>query len=1440
MRPLFRINTLAILATSFVAAVTVESAIVPVDSGSYTTTFPGTDIAGRNGIPGGTPQLSGNALGRPVPTNDWWSKLLNSNHADNLFNYPMAMRTLPGGLDIGLVEPVSTANGSSEPQSPFNNIVVGVSGLAATQATVNDYSDWTVTIGWDSGGHSLRATTGIGMPFVYFTKGDEDIASITVEVGTVSIVGETLVISNSEDGASFAVYGPADSVWSQAGSTYTSSLDGENYWSMAILPAGTPATNAAAWRQYAFVEPTNTAVAWTYDEASATLRTDFTTTVTVHEESGTSVIQGLLPHQWSRLSADSPALTGQSLSSIRGELKLIASNTFATERAFQGILPTLPAVGSTSPGFSPAKLHEKIILMEDDTLATWTDSYNEGQVMNRLIQTARAAHETGDIVARDKMIATVKERLEDWLTAEIGEVAFLFYYQPTWTAMIGYPAGHGQDNNLNDHHFHWGYFIHAAAFMEQFEPGWASQWGGMVDLLVRDAASPDRNDPLFPFLRSFSPFAGHAWANGFATFPFGNDQESSSESMQFNSSLIHWGAVTGNTAIRDLGIYLYTTEQTAIEEYWLDINNRTFKPGYGYSLASRIWGNGYDNQTFWTGDIAAAYGIELYPIHGGSFYLGENTAYAASLWTEMTQNTGILQQAANDNLWHDIYWQFLAFTDPAAAIALYDANPSRNLKFGVSDAQTYYWLHSMNALGQIDSSVTADDPLAVVFNKEGTKTYVAHNYSTSPKTVQFSDGASLLVAPSSLATSVDLPFSGSISTPFSTAPAGNTVPLTITIEGDDSSLTSVEFYDGSNWIGTLYEAPYTLQTEALSLGSHTFYARLYAGTEFAITGLTTVKVGDAFPFTGTPIQLPGTFEAGAYDLFEGGVGQGITYQDASVGNNGDYRTSEYVDASSDANEGAVVGWISDGEWLEYTVDVATSGLYSMDFRYASGNDAGGGPLFLELDGRIASPQKTVPTTGGWSTFATQTLNNIELREGIHVLRLNFAAGELNLGRLTFTYTGPLGYQPPVADAGIDGTVVIPATTATLDGSGSTAPSGGTLSYFWEQVTGPAVATISSPTDPIPSVTDMVANGIYRFKLTIDDGANEDFDEVEILRGDLAARPPTVSILSPSSGSNGLAGQALTINMAANDPDGEVVRVDLFNGDTWLGSLTEAPYTFEWYPPEGTHSLSAEVVDSDNLTATSSTVSFTANPPQPCTEASTSGNFAYEFSSTGESHSITFIPSRSGVGANIVIFYYGIGGGPYPGYIISPNTPFSLNVSDGDTIGFYFTYSVPEGGERNSIDENASYTIGTCGVPIETDPDIALLNWQNEHFDPVDLANPALEGSLWGAFADPDKDGLLNTFEFITGEDPLVANEYPLNLHTNPVTGKVMIRYPWRAGLPAELGWISWSHDLATWSDSGTTTSAVNMKDGVELREVSIEAMDTNPDLPIFIRMETTP
>ena len=46
--------------------ITLFSEIVPVGSGSYTTSFPGVDEAGRNSFPSGEPQVSGPALNKKL------------------------------------------------------------------------------------------------------------------------------------------------------------------------------------------------------------------------------------------------------------------------------------------------------------------------------------------------------------------------------------------------------------------------------------------------------------------------------------------------------------------------------------------------------------------------------------------------------------------------------------------------------------------------------------------------------------------------------------------------------------------------------------------------------------------------------------------------------------------------------------------------------------------------------------------------------------------------------------------------------------------------------------------------------------------------------------------------------------------------------------------------------------------------------------------------------------------------------------------------------------------------------------------------------------------------------------------------------------------------------------------------------------------------------
>ena len=107
---------------------TISYSQTKLGSGSYTTNFPGSDSAGRNEFPSGTPQVSGNALNRPIPTNDWWSKLIKENHADNLFNYPITMKTTNNGLIVTYI-PWGVIGDNKA-------IEVGLNGLEANKTTV--------------------------------------------------------------------------------------------------------------------------------------------------------------------------------------------------------------------------------------------------------------------------------------------------------------------------------------------------------------------------------------------------------------------------------------------------------------------------------------------------------------------------------------------------------------------------------------------------------------------------------------------------------------------------------------------------------------------------------------------------------------------------------------------------------------------------------------------------------------------------------------------------------------------------------------------------------------------------------------------------------------------------------------------------------------------------------------------------------------------------------------------------------------------------------------------------------------------------------------------------------------------------------------------------------------------------------------------------------
>jgi uncharacterized protein YjdB len=226
--------------------------------------------------------------------------------------------------------------------------------------------------------------------------------------------------------------------------------------------------------------------------------------------------------------------------------------------------------------------------------------------------------------------------------------------------------------------------------------------------------------------------------------------------------------------------------------------------------------------------------------------------------------------------------------------------------------------------------------------------------------------------------------------------------LALTVDGDDDTL-SVNILPGDalnqtvNWssenedIATVTSAGIV---SAVAAGTVDVIATAADGGGAADTISVTVTDAplDQTPYGGTPWAVPGKIEAEDYD--EGG--ENIAYYDGNSGNSGGAYRSDNVDiqSTSDAGGGYNVGWTSNGEWLEYTVDVANSGTYTIEIRTAGTSN---GTIEISFnDGAVTTGDIALAATGGWQTWTTVQVTGISLTAGQQIMRIDEKSGGFNL------------------------------------------------------------------------------------------------------------------------------------------------------------------------------------------------------------------------------------------------------------------------------------------------------------------------------------------------------------------------------------------------------------------------------------------------------------
>ncbi len=254
---------------------------------------------------------------------------------------------------------------------------------------------------------------------------------------------------------------------------------------------------------------------------------------------------------------------------------------------------------------------------------------------------------------------------------------------------------------------------------------------------------------------------------------------------------------------------------------------------------------------------------------------------------------------------------------------------------------------------------------------------------------------------------------GAVDVPVLTAPIGlNAFNITANSVGLswaavlDQNVTAYGVYQDGIRIQTVTRSN-TVVTNLQGGSSYNFTVRSLddasnESLDSQVVVVTILADGNVVQSAVTTNEIPGTIQVEAYD----NGGEGVAYHDADVANRDAVaRVEEAVDLqeTTDIGGGLNIGWVMDGEWLEYTIASITTGTYTVDIRVASAL-TGTKSVHLSLDGQQIAAT-AIPVTDGWQEWQTITMQNVVLEGGTNkVLRLGIVGGGFNINYLRFSTT----------------------------------------------------------------------------------------------------------------------------------------------------------------------------------------------------------------------------------------------------------------------------------------------------------------------------------------------------------------------------------------------------------------------------------------------------
>jgi hypothetical protein len=537
------------------------------------------------------------------PTNRWYSSLAFGDELLPVFASPLSFRLTEGGFSFGLPRVEATENtifGAAR-----DDVTVSLD-TAPARPLVSAADPVAVTLEYASGNDVLgHINLAEGWPVVAFSATQATTATLSVSfaAGTGGASGD--VITATVDGTEYAVRVDGGTV-----SGTTLSLDAGGTAQFFAVPTGGDATVFAA----ALGEPVSS-VFDTYSTPSDASAPDAQVSTTLSylsgeddasqsSESGPTVIAAPLDRV---ASADCALGT---YDTIHGMLSVCAQSTLTW--SYPAIAPTMSLDLEGITDQQRSEITDAVHSAATNPVDLPADTYFGSKGLYRLANLMLVAQSVDADDEAEVFRTQLTNALKTWTEPAGCEARAdrCYLYDPQWRGVVGLTTAFGSEE-FNDHHFHYGYLLYAAAVAGADDPDLVEQLAPVLDAVAADIGAFPGSEAL-PERRAFDPYVGHSWASGTSPFGDGNNQESSSEAVTAYMGLAAWATVRGDAALEASAQWMTASEADASTRLWLRPDLTEFT-GFDHSIVSLEWGGKRDYATWFSAEPGAMLGIQLIP-----------------------------------------------------------------------------------------------------------------------------------------------------------------------------------------------------------------------------------------------------------------------------------------------------------------------------------------------------------------------------------------------------------------------------------------------------------------------------------------------------------------------------------------------------------------------------------------------------------------------------------------------------------------------------------------------------------------------------------------------------------------------------------------------------------------------------------------------------------